>query len=136
VGPTPTPTVNPAAFPFISKGVNTPPVDCGSGNRVPCVDSAPNSGTQYIQGHVVDKNGSGLSGYTLNMDFYGNRATTGTEGDGLFTFTISTSCPAEQRIYNIYVVDGQGRQSSDMKTITYTNCNTAGEFHFDFVKQQ
>ncbi|HUZ78366.1 MAG TPA: hypothetical protein VMV93_12375 [Chloroflexota bacterium] len=135
VGPTATPTVNPALFPFISKSVNTPPIDCGNGNRVTdCNDSDPNAGTQYIQGHVLDKSGNGLSGYTLEMTYYGNSVMAGTEGDGLFTFILSNSCPAQNLTYQVFVVDGQGRQSSDMRTVNYTNCNTAGVFHFDFVK--
>lgn len=131
--PTPAATATPN-YPFMSKSVNTAPIDCGNGNRVPCVDSAPNGGLQYIQGHVVDKNGNGLSGYNLEMTFYGNSVTVGTEGDGLFTFTLSTTCPVEHRVYNIFIVDGQGHQSSDSHQVVYDNCNQAGEFHFDFVK--
>ncbi len=126
--PTPafTPTPTPAPYVFLSKGVNTPPINCGGSNRVPCVDSAPNTGTQYVQGHVMDKSGNGLSGFVLNMDFYGNRLTTGTEGDGLFTFILSSDCPIQHREYTIYVVDGSGNQVSDKKTVVYDNCNTAG----------
>jgi hypothetical protein len=33
------------------------------------------------------------------------------------------------------IVDGSGKQSSDIHMVHYTNCNLAGEFHFDFVRQ-
>jgi hypothetical protein len=102
---------------------------------VPCVDSAPNGGAQFVQGHVIDKNGNGLSGFNLKWTFYGNSETVGTEGDGIFTFHISNTCPIENRTYNIFIVDGAGNQSSNMYTVNYSNCNVAGEFHFDFVKQ-
>lgn len=138
--PTPVATATPVAtptptFPFISKSVNTPPIDCGGSNRVPCVDSAPNAGAQFVQGHVVDKSGNGLVGFNLTWTFYGNSETVGTEGDGIFTLHISNTCPIEHRVYNVFITDGQGHQASDMRTVTYDNCNTAGEFHFDFVKQ-
>jgi hypothetical protein len=139
--PTPAATATPVAtatptFQFQSKSVNTPPVDCGGSNRVPCVDSAPNAGTQFIQGHVLDTNGNGLSGYNLQLNAYGNITTVGTEGDGLFSFILSNNCPIEHRAYQIMVVDGQGHQVSDVHTVSYDNCNSAGEFHFDFVKKQ
>jgi hypothetical protein len=138
--PTPIATATPTATPvpqfgFLSKDVTTAPMDCGNGNRVPCVNSAPNAGLQYVQGHVVDKNGNGVCCFNVTMAFYGNTITVGTEGDGLFTHTLSSNCPIETRVYNFYITDGSGKQASDMKTITYTNCNNAGEFHFDFVKQ-
>jgi len=47
---------------------------------------------------------------------------------------ISNSCAIENRVYNVYIVDGQGRQASNMYTVNYSNCNVAGEFHFDFVQ--
>ena len=135
--PTPafTPTPTPQPFVFLSKGVNTPPIDCGSSNRVPCVDSAPNAGSQFVQGHVLDKSGNGLGGFNVMWTFYGNNETVGNEGDGLFTLHISNTCPIEHRVYDVFVVDGQGKQVSDKHQVVYDNCNTAGEFHFDFVKQ-
>jgi hypothetical protein len=137
--PTPVATNTPVAtptpvYPFQYKSVNTAPIDCGNGNRVPCVDSAPNAGLQYVQGHVLDKNGQGLVGYNVTWTFYGNLQTTGTEGDGTFTLTIATTCPIEHRVYNVFITDGSGHQASDAHQVVYDNCNQAGEFHFDFVK--
>jgi hypothetical protein len=126
---TPTPT-----YPFRYKPVNVAPIDCGGSNRVPCVDAAPNAGLQYVQGHVVDQNGNGLAGYNVTWTFYGNTETTGTEGDGIFTLQISGNCPVEHRVYNVFITDGAGHQSSDAHQVVYDNCNVAGEFHFDFVK--
>ena len=83
----------------------------------------------------MDKSGNGLVGFNLTWTFYGNSETVGTEGDGIFTLHISNTCPIEHRVYNVFITDGQGHQASDMRTVTYDNCNTAGEFHFDFVKQ-
>ncbi|HLI76792.1 MAG TPA: hypothetical protein VKV02_07595, partial [Acidobacteriaceae bacterium] len=134
-GPAPTPTTNPSAYPFHFKPVGQPPTDCGSGNRVyDCNDSDPNNGLQYIQGHVLDAKGNGLSGYNVRMDFYGNSLTVGTEGDGLFTLILSNNCPIQTRVYTVYIVDGQGHQASDKHEVDYSNCNTAGVFHFDFVR--
>ena len=137
--PTPVATNTPVAtatptYPFKSKSVNTAPIDCGNGNRVPCVDSAPNAGTQFVEGHILDTNGNALAGYVVQMNYYGNTAQSGSGGDGLFGFTLNVNCPIQNLTYTFFVVDGQGHQSSDPVTINYTNCNTAGEFHFDFVK--
>jgi hypothetical protein len=125
------------------KAVNTPPIDCGPSqsflgwlppDQVPCVDSAPNAGTQYIQGHVLDKNGNGVGGIIVQASAYGNNYDGTTQPDGVFSIILSTSCPIENRAYSVYIVDGQGRQSSDAYTVNYSNCNLAGEFHFDFVQ--
>lgn len=130
---TPTPTPKPA-FPYQSKDVTTPPLDCGSGNRVPCLSQAPNAGAQYIQGHVLDPSGNRLGGVTVQAYAYGNRYTNTSEGDGLFTINISSTCPLETRVYTVSVSDSNGNPISDTRTVTYNNCNDAGEFHFDFVR--
>ncbi len=143
--PTPTPTPIPTAtpiptptsilsLPFTSKDVTTPPIDCGSGNRVPCISSAANAGIQYIQGHILDRNGNGLGGVPFEVTYYGNVFHGTSESDGLFTFIISTSCPQGPLTFNVFVVDANGNPISDTRTVTYTDCHQAGEFHFDFVR--
>jgi hypothetical protein len=54
--------------------------------------------------------------------------------DGSFTLVISNSSPIENRVSSVYIVNGQGRQSSNVYTVNYSNCNAAGEFHFDFIQ--
>jgi hypothetical protein len=132
---TPTPTATPKPqFPYRSKDVTSPPQDCGSGNRVPCQSSAPNLGAQYIQGHVIDQSGNGIGGITVRTAFYGKYVDNSTEGDGLFTFNISSTCPKQAEVFSIFIVDGSGNQASDTRTVSYSDCASAGEFHFDFVK--
>gem|GEM_PF-1292257 len=130
---TPTPAPVPATA-FSSKEVTTPPTDCGSGNRVPCLASAPNGGDQFIQGHVLERNGNGVAGVTVLVTAYGKSYPNVSEGDGLFTFTLSTNCPKENRTYTVFLVDGSGNQISDARVVNYSDCNVAGEFHFDFVR--
>jgi len=108
---------------------------CGKGQAFACVDSAPNAGTQYIGGHVMDKSGNPVAGIIVASSVNGKvtySSPTGT--DGLFSVLIATTCPADTRNYSLYIVDGSYRTSSYVKNITYTNCATAGEFHFDFIQ--
>jgi plastocyanin len=132
----------PIQYPWMWKPVTTAPADCGPtqvqlgwlpSHAIPCVDSAPNTGTQYISGHVLLPNGSYLSGYVVRATAYGINYDQGTDQDGYFSMVISTSCPIENRVYSLYIIDSQGRQSSNVYTVNYSNCNLAGEFHFDFV---
>jgi hypothetical protein len=130
---TATPTAAPRpAFPYVSKEVTAPPQDCGS--SVPCQAAAPNLGQQYITGHVLDPSGNGLSGVSLRLTYYGNSSDVQTAYDGKFTFVLSTTCPQTPLTFNVFVIDGSGNPISDTRTINYTNCNVAGEFHFDFVR--
>ncbi|HLY67641.1 MAG TPA: hypothetical protein VKU60_19035, partial [Chloroflexota bacterium] len=140
--PAPMPQTS-SQYPWVWKSVNTPPVDCGANqvilgwlplHQVPCIDSAPNAGVQYVSGHVLNKDGSYVSGFVIQATAYGNNYDTNTNDDGTFTLVLSNSCPLENRVYSVYIVDGQGRQSSNVYTVNYSNCNVAGEFHFDFVK--
>ncbi|HEX6512547.1 MAG TPA: hypothetical protein VF157_09635 [Chloroflexota bacterium] len=137
------PAASPSQYPWHSKSVSTPPVDCGAQqvfigwlvpHAVPCVDSAPNAGTQYVQGHVLDNKGNGVSGMIVRVTAYGNTLIdTGSDQDGTFSAVLSTDCPAA-RTYSVFIVDSQGRQSSDAYAVNYTSCNVAGEFHFDFIQ--
>ena len=129
-------------YPWMWKSITIAPTDCGPSqvllgwlpsHQIPCVDSAPNVGTQYISGHVLLKTGTYLAGYVVRTTAYGINYDQGTDQDGYFSMVISTSCPVENRVYNLYIIDGQGRQSSNVYTVNYSNCNLAGEFHFDFV---
>lgn len=137
----PAPAATPVpSYPFLSKRVTDPPRNCGQTygdpNYVPCDDSDPNGGSQRVYGHIMDKNGGAISGIIVQALAYGNTYNANaSDSNGVWSFTISATCPVEHRVYQFYVVDGSGHQSSDMHTITYDNCNTAGEFHLDFVRQ-
>ncbi len=63
----PAPAAALGSLQFASKEVTAAPMSCGNGNRVPCLASAPNSGTQYVQGHVLDKNGQGIGGLLVEL---------------------------------------------------------------------
>jgi len=126
------------------KGVNTPPVDCGANqvllgylapHQTPCADSLPNTGLQFIQGHILDQKGTGVAGIIVQATAYGNNYDGTSDQDGTFGIIISNSCPIENRVYSLYIIDGQGRQSSNVYTVNYSDCRVAGEFHVDFVKQ-
>jgi hypothetical protein len=131
---TPQPSAAPApVYPWFFKKVTEAPVLCGQ--SVPCMDSAPNAGTQYAGGHVIKKDGTLASGMIVkgkvgNMDPISN--TTG--DDGLFNILIATNCPQGPIGVDVYIVDGGGRLSSYINHITYNNCQQAGEFHFDFME--
>ena len=130
--PTPTPQL---AYPWYYKKVTEGVQLCGKGQAFPCIDSAPNAGTQYIGGHVMDKSGNPVAGIIVASSLNGNITYSNPTGaDGLFSVLIATSCPAETRNYSLYIVDGSYRTSSYVKNITYTSCAMAGEFHFDFVQ--
>ncbi len=127
-----------------SKDINDPPVNCGPAQRflgwlpphqTPCSDSAPNAGTQYVQGHVMDRNGKGVGGMIVRASIYGNNYDATSDQDGTFSIVLSVSCPIEDRVYSVFIIDGRGQQSSDVRSVNYSNCNIAGEFHFDFVNQ-
>src|SRR5712692_7157415 len=61
--PTPTPKVK---YAWNSKRVADPPnMYCGSGQAYPCLDSAPNAGTQYVSGRVIRKDSTVGIGYTV-----------------------------------------------------------------------
>ena len=137
--PPPAPVATPVPnYPFLSKGVNTPPINCSASSaqgQVACFDSVPNPASQYVSGHIMDKSGGAIAGIIVNENAYGNNYQTSSGPDGKWVINLSGNCPIEHRVYQLYVVDGQGHQSSDIHAITYDNCNTAGEFHFDFVRQ-
>lgn len=130
------------SWPWVWKPVGTAPTDCGSSqvqlgwlpsHQIPCTDSAPNSGVQYISGHILQQSGAFVPGIVVRTTAYGINYDQGSDQDGYFSMVISTTCPIENRVYNLYVIDGQGRQSSNVYTVNYSNCNLAGEFHFDFI---
>ena len=142
--PAPTPTPQLAQqYAWAWKSVSTPPTDCGASqvllgwlapHRFSCDDTDPNAGTQFISGHTLDQAGHPVAGIIVRATAYGNNYDGGSDQDGTFGIIISQSCPIENRIYNLYVIDGQGRQSSNVFTVNYSNCNIAGEFHVDFIK--
>jgi hypothetical protein len=130
-------------YAWMWKKVSTPPTDCGPSqvllgylapHQFSCDDSAPNGGTQFIIGHTLDQSGHAVSGIIVRASAYGNNYDGGSDQDGTFGIIISNSCPIENRTYNLYVIDGQGQQSSNIYPVNYSNCNLAGEFHVDFIK--
>lgn len=137
--PTPVATATPTAaprpaFPYQSKEVTTPPQDCGAPPNVPCLASAPNAGTEFITGHVLDQSGNGIGGVTVRVTFYGNVSDNVSDSGGKFTFTIGAQCRPGPLTFNVFLVDGSGNPISDTRTVNYTDCNSAGEFHFDFIR--
>jgi len=144
-GPTPTPT---PAFTFKSKAITDPPVDCnGDANlsAIPCGAVFPNAGTQFIKGRVMDQKGNHLQFITVQATVAGNTIQKQIAGDGTFTFYIAGgppglegnigACPPYALDYQIMVLSNIGGQDSDIYPVHYDgNCNTDGEFHFDFVK--
>jgi len=141
--PAPTPTPAPS-YQYRSKEVTDPPVDCSGDatqSSVQCVASAPNIGSQYIKGRVMNLKGDHLQWVTIQATVAGVTFTQQTAGDGTFTINIAGAgsptgnCPTYSLTYQIMVLDDTGAQASDVRTVTYGgNCNIAGEFHFDFVK--
>jgi len=143
--PTPTPT---PGFEFQSKDVTSPPVDCNADSTIssiPCTSVAPNSGTQYIKGRVMSQKGDHIQFVNATALVAGNTLVTRTAGDGTFTFFIgggppgsgSTTgpCPPYPLDYQVFITTNTGAQDSDVRKIHYDgNCNSDGEFHFDFVK--
>jgi hypothetical protein len=150
--PTPQPTLPPYTYKVTE--VTQPPVDCSSdptASSVPCSAVLPNAGAQYIKGRVMDQKGNHLVGVTVQANIVGACNNNGqtvdciqqvqTAGDGTFTFNIAGSgsptgaCPPYTLRYNVMVVNSVGAQDSDIRNVVYDgNCNSDGEFHFDFVK--
>jgi len=136
---TPTP-----AFEYQSKQVTSAPVDCNGDptlSSIPCLTVAPNSGSQYIKGRVMNQKGDHLQFVTVQAVVAGQTQQLQAAGDGTFTFLIgggaspTSSCPNYALQYQIMVLSNTGAQDSDVYTVNYDgNCNVDGEFHFDFVK--
>ena len=140
--PTPTPIPQPTATPkpvypwYFKRPVDAPQM-CGGNFGLPCLDSAPNEGAQYISGHVIDQKGAPVFGIVIearnghdgNIQLYG-----GTDNSGLYNNLLYTSCPKTPESWDVFVIDGSNVLSSYVKTFQYTNCATAGEFHVDFVE--
>jgi hypothetical protein len=141
--PTPVATPTPA-FTFKSKQVTDPPVDCNGDpnlSSIPCGYSFPNAGAQYIKGRVMDQKGNHLLFINVQANVAGTSQVVQTAGDGTFTFLIAGgmsptgNCPPYALDYQIFVLSPTGAPDSDTVNVHYDgNCNTAGEFHFDFVK--
>jgi hypothetical protein len=147
--PTPVATSTPVAtatpgFEYQSKPVTSAPVDCNADatlSSIPCTTVAPNSGTQYIKGRVMNQKGDHLQFVTVQATVAGQSQQFQTAGDGTFTFFIAGgpsatgSCPPYALQYQIMILNNLGAQDSDIYTVNYDgNCNSDGEFHFDFVK--
>lgn len=130
----PQPTATPLAYAWYFKKVTEPPSICGPGQAFACLDSAPNLGSQYISGHVFDKTGNPVSGIIVEAQGGGKVLYGTSDSSGLFDILLSSGCPTQSTTYQVFVVDGGFNRSSYAKTINYTNCAAAGEFHFDFVQ--
>ena len=137
--PTPTPAPKPAVKPIYAwyfKKVSEPPTFCGPGLAFFCIDSAPNAGSQYVGGHVIHKDGTLASGIVVQARVTNvpNLLYSTTGDDGLFTIPFGINCPQGPINIDVWLVDGGGAVSSYTNHITYSDCRTAGEFHFDFLE--
>jgi hypothetical protein len=167
--PTPVATNTPVATPtpafeYKSKAITDPPVDCNADSTlsaIVCQAVAPNAGTQYIKGRVMNQKGDHLQWVVVQATIPGvscNNSqgvsvtpcvlTQQTAGDGTFTVYIggnvppgalggngTAACPPYPLTYQFMVLSNTGAQDSDIYTVNYDgNCNSDGEFHFDFVK--
>ena len=146
---TPTPA---SGFEFKSKSVTDSPQDCNNDlvhSSIPCESVAPNSGIQFIKGRVMDQRGGHVLFTSVRAIVSGGASYTQqvqTEGDGTFSFYIGNppagiqsafqnNCQATPVQFQIMVLTPAGAQDSDIYTVNYDgNCNSDGEFHFDFVK--
>ncbi|MFI5266786.1 MAG: hypothetical protein ACHQ7M_05345 [Chloroflexota bacterium] len=131
---TPQPTGPKLLYTWFYKRPSEPPLICGPGQGNPCVDSAPNQGTQYISGHVIDQHGMPAAGITVQAKSGSNPLFNSTDTTGYYSILLYTNCPSGPQSWDVYIVDGNNSLSSYVKTITYTNCAQAGEFHIDFVQ--
>lgn len=131
----PTPTPKPV-YPWYFKRVTDPPFQvCGPGQPFACVDSAPNAGTQYIGGHVINKDGTPAAGIIIQARVAGlNLLYSTTDSNGLFDIPFATNCPQGPIPIDVYLVDGGMVLSSYIYHVVYNDCRQAGEFHVDFVQ--
>jgi hypothetical protein len=133
--PPPTPTPKPI-YAWYFKKVSDPPVQmCGAGQAFACIDTAPNEGTQYVAGHVINKDGTPAPGMIVQARVAGINLLYGTtDSNGLFSIPFATNCPAGPIPIDLYLVDGGFALSSYIDHLNYTDCRQAGEFHVDFVQ--
>jgi hypothetical protein len=129
--PTPTPAT---IYPWYWKRPTETPQMCGPGFGNPCLDSAPNEGTQYVSGHVIDPRGQPVAGITVQAKNGDTVYFNSTDPAGYYSIPLYTNCPRGPASWDVYIVDVNQRLSSYVKTITYGNCAQAGEFHVDFVQ--
>lgn len=98
------------------------------------MQSAPNCGTVYIEGKVVDAAGNGINGVTVELEFFGNKVyrVTG-EGKNTGEFGYTPLAPENYRTavpFNLRIVQSEGNPSvqSDTVFIDFRNCDNAGQF--------
>jgi hypothetical protein len=131
---TPQPAGTKLLYAWFFKRPIEPPKICGPGQGNPCLDSAPNQGTQYISGHVIDQRGSPVGGITVQAHSDSITLFNSTDSTGYYSILLYTSCPSLAQRWDVYIVDANNSLSSYVKTFTYRNCAEAGEFHIDFVQ--
>lgn len=131
---TPQPAGTKLLYTGFFKRPSEPPRICGSGQGNPCLDSAPNQGTQYISGHVIDQHGLPVNGITVQAKSGSTVLFNSSDPSGYYSILLYTNCPSGPQPWDVYIVDGSNSLSSYVRTITYRNCADAGEFHIDFVE--
>ena len=132
VPPTSTPTT---LYPWYWKRPIEQPQMCGPGFGDPCADTAPNAGTQYVSGYVMDSHKAPVAGITINVKVDQKTVLfNSTDTTGYYSVPFSTTCPKGPLTLDVYIVDVNQSLSSYVKTFTYTDCHQAGEFHLDFVQ--
>jgi hypothetical protein len=133
-GPPPEPTATKLPYSWYFKRPTETPQLCGPGQGNPCLDTAPNAGTQYVSGHVFDSKGLPVYGIIVQARNDATVLYNSTDTSGYYSIALYTGCPKTPASWDVYIVDGSGSLSSFVKTIHYENCNQAGEFHVDFVQ--
>ena len=118
--PLPRPTLRPAPTPVPPPAAPTTPPQPQfqyAANPPVCT----HAGNQYIKGRVYDSKdptANGVPGLKMALGGAdGNNAyvTTPNEGDGFYTFTLSTpGAPAKAGTYYVWILDGSGNRISDV----------------------
>lgn len=124
---TPAPTLPPAP-------TNTPAPQFAFSYVQGSMASAPNCGTVYFKGKVVDSAGNPINGITVELEFFGNkvhRITGVGEGAGEWGFAPLAMDMYKTRIqFHIRLVQSESNPQplSDIVTIDFADCAQAGQF--------
>lgn len=141
----PTPTSPPTATPVPPTPTNTPtftPIPYEFMYQQGSMQMAPNCGTVYIEGMILDQAGAAMNGVTVRMQFFDNTAyrVSGVgQSQGIWGFA-----PLAMDMYHtpvtfyVQLVKSQSDPTprSDVVTINFTKCDTAGQFTNITFRQQ
>lgn len=116
--PTPTSTLPPLEFLYEQGSIQT----------------APNCGTVYMQGIVLDRGGGAMNGVTVRLQFFDitvYRVSGVGQAAGAWGFTpLGMDMYHTPVTFHIQLVNGQSDPSprSDVVTVNFTDCSAAGQF--------